>query len=168
MFNLVPLLLQSPFDLQLPENWFSGIYDILNVFFALAIRGYLIFVLLGMMIYATGLSDGLAKILVGFGVVLYFGGPIIVNLFGHFSGVEQITFETATATWIRVVGMTDTELISLLVWFGDAVAAICILVGAILYFTPNANDLTGKGKSLMVRALMLAPVLAFIHISIWL
>jgi hypothetical protein len=168
MFNLVPLLLQSPFDLQLPDAWFSTVYDILNMFFALAIRGYLIFVLIGMMVYATCLSDGLAKVLVGFGIVLYFGGPFILNLFGQLSGVETITIESATTTWLRVVGMTDTELISLLVWLGDAVAAICILVGAILYFTPNANDLTGRGKSLMVRALMLAPVLAFVHVAIWL
>jgi hypothetical protein len=168
MFNLVNLLLQSPFDLQLPEEWFSTVYDILNVFFALAIRGYLIFVLIGMMIYATGLSDGLAKYLVGLGVVVYFGGPFIVNLFGHFSGVAPITLESATTTWLRVVGMSDTELISLLVWLGDAVAAICSLAGAILYFTPNANDLTGKGKSLMVRALLLTPVLAFVHVAIWL
>jgi len=168
MLSLVLLLLQSPFDLQLPDAWFSTVYDILNVFFALAIRGYIIFVLIGMMVYATGLSDGLAKILVGFGVVLYFGGPFILNLFGQLSGVETITIESATTTWLSVVGMTDTELISLLVWLGDAVAAICILVGAILYFTPNANDLTGRGKSLMVRALMLAPVLAFAHVSIWL
>jgi hypothetical protein len=64
--------------------------------------------------------------------------------------------------------MTDAELISLLVWLGDAVTAICLLVGAILYFTPNANDMTAKGKSLLVRALMLAPILAFFHVAAWL
>ena len=168
MVSPVLLLLQMPFELQLPENWFSTVYDILNMFFALAIRGYLIFVLVGMMIYATGLSDGLAKFLVGLGVVLYFGGPFIVNLFAHFSSVEPITLETATNTWLRVVGMSDTDLISLLVWLGDAVAAICILAGAILYLTPSANDLTGRGRSLIVRALLFAPVLAFVHVSMWL
>ena len=168
MFNLVPLLFQSPFDFQVPDAWFSTVYDILNVFFALAIRGYLILVLIGMMVYATGLSDGLAKVLVGFGIVLYFGGPFILNIFGQLSGVETVTIESATTTWLRVVGMTDTELISLLVWLGDAVAATCILVGAILYFTPNANDLTARGKSLIVRALILAPVLAFVHVAVWL
>ncbi len=168
MVSLVLLLLQSPFDLQMPENWFNTISDILNVFFALAIRGYLIFVLIGFMVYATGLSDGLAKFLVGLGIVLYFGGPIIVNLFAQFSGVETITLESATTAWLQFVGMSDVELISLLVWLGDAVAAICLLVGAILYFTPNANDMTGKGKSLMVRALMLAPILAFLHVAVWL
>ena len=168
MVSLVLLLLQSPFDLQMPENWFNTISDILNVFFALAIRGYLIFVLIGFMVYATGLSDGLAKFLVGLGIVLYFVGPLIVNLFAQFSGVETITLESATTAWLQFVGMSDVELISLLVWLGDAVAAICLLVGAILYFTPNANDMTGKGKSLMVRALMLAPILAFFHVAVWL
>jgi len=168
MVSLVLLLLQSPFDLQMPENWFNTIGEILNVLFALAIRGYLIFVLVGMMIYATSLSDGLAKALVILGIALYFGGPFIVNLFGQFSGIEIITLESATTAWLHLVGMTDAEIISLLVWLGDAVAAICLLVGAILYFTPNANDMTGKGKSLMVRALMLAPILAFFHVAAWL
>ena len=168
MISLVLLLLQSPFDLQLPENWFITINQILNVLFALAIRGYLIFVLVGMIIYATGLSDGLAKSLVILGVALYFGGPFIVNLFGQFSGIEIITLESATTAWLHLVGMTDAELVSLLVWMGDAVAAICVLVGAILYFTPNANDMTARGKSLIVRALMLAPILAFFHVAAWL
>lgn len=168
MVCLVLLLLQSPFDLQMPENWFRTISEILNVLFALAIRGYLIFVLVGMMIYATGLSDGLAKSLVALGIALYFGGPFLVNLFGQFSGIEAITLESATTAWLQLVGMTDAEIISLLVWLGDAVAAICLLTGAILYFTPTANDMTGKGKSLIVRALLLAPVLAFFHVAAWL
>jgi hypothetical protein len=168
MNSFVFILLQSPFDLQLPENWFTTINQILNVLFALAIRGYLIFVLVGMIIYATGLSDGLAKSLVILGVALYFGGPLIANLFGQFSGIETITLESATTAWLQLVGMTDAELMSLLVWLGDAVAAICVLVGAILYFTPNASDMTARGKSLIVRALMLAPVLAFFHVAAWL
>lgn len=168
MVSLVLLLLQSPFDMQIPENWFSTISEIFNVLFALAIRGYLIFVLLGMMIYATSLSDGLAKSLVILGIALYFGGPFIVNLFGQFSGVETITLESATTAWLHLVGMTDADIVTLLVWMGDAVTAICLLVGSILYFTPSANDMTGKGKSLIVRALMLAPILAFFHVAAWL
>jgi hypothetical protein len=102
------------------------------------------------------------------GIALYFGGPLIVNLFGQFSGVDTITLESATTAWLHLVGMTDADIVFLLVWLGDAVAAICLLVGAILYFTPSANDMTGKGKSLIVRALMLAPVLAFFHVAAWL
>ncbi len=162
------LLLQSPFDLQMPETWFVIVSDILNVFFALAIRGYLVFVLIGLMIFATGLSDGLSKGLVILGVVLYFIGPLIANLFGQFSGVEPITSESATTAWLRFVGMTDVELITVLVWLGDAIACICLLSGAILYFTPSANDLTSRGRSLMIRALMFAPVLAFFHVAAWL
>ncbi len=162
------LLLQSPFDLQMPETWFVIVSDILNVFFALAIRGYLVFVLIGLMIFATGLSDGLSKGLVILGVVLYFIGPLIANLFGQFSGVEPITIESATTAWLRFVGMTDVELITVLVWLGDAIACICLPSGAILYFTPSANDLTSRGRSLMIRALMFAPVLAFFHVAAWL
>lgn len=166
--SLVLLLLQSPFDFQIPLDWLNTLGEILNVLFALAIRGYFIFVLIGMMVYATGLSDGLAKSLVILGVALFFGGPIITNLFGYISGVEPITLESATSAWLHLLGMTDAEFVTLLVWFGDAVAAICLLVGSILYFTPTANELTGRGRSLMVRALMLAPLLAFFHVAAWL
>jgi len=162
------LLLELPFEVQLPDAWLNTIGEILNVIFALVIRGYLIFILIGMMIYATSLSDGLAKSLVILGIALYLGGPIIINIFGYFSGIEAITLEGATSAWLHLLGMTDAELISTLVWLGDAVAAICMLIGAILYFTPTANDMTGKGKSLMVRALMLAPILAFFHVAAWL
>ncbi|KXH76020.1 MAG: hypothetical protein AM326_07985 [Candidatus Thorarchaeota archaeon SMTZ-45] len=151
MGNLVLLLIQSPFDIPLPDTWFSTLGEILNALFALAIRGYLIFILIGMMIYATGLSDGLAKSLVAAGI-----------------GVETITLESATSAWLHLLGMTDAEIISILVWLGDAIVAICLLAGAILYFTPSANDMTGKGKSLIVRALLLAPILAFFHVAAWL
>jgi len=164
--SLTLLLLQSPFDI--PSDWFAIIGDILNVAYVLTIRGYLIFVLLGLMIFATGFSDGLSKGLVAFGIILYFVGPLIVNLFAQFSGVEQITLESATIVWLRIVGMTDAELILLLVWIGDAIASLCLLAGAVLYFTPSAKDLESRGKSLMVRALMFAPVLAFFHVAAWL
>jgi hypothetical protein len=160
------VLLQSPFDV--PSNWFTIIGDILNVAYVLTIRGYLIFILIGLMIFATGLSDGLSKGLVAFGIILYFAGPFIVNLFAQFSGVEQITLESATIVWLRIIGMTDAELIAVLVWLGDAIASICLLAGAVLYFTPSAKDLESRGKSLMVRALMFAPVLAFFHVAAWL
>jgi hypothetical protein len=165
---LLFLLLQSPFDIQMPENWFGIVGDILNVLFALAVRGYLIVLLIGLIIFATGFSDGFSKILVGFGIVLFFGGPFIVNLFGQFSGIEPVTLESATAVWLRIFGMTDAELFMILVWLGDAIACIWLLAGAILYLTPSANDLTSRGKSMIVRALMLAPVLAFFHVATWL
>jgi hypothetical protein len=167
MVDSLPLvILQVPFDV--PMNWFAIIEDILNVAYVLTIRGYLIFVLIGLMIFATGLSDGLSKGLVAFGVILYFVGPFIVNLFAQFSGVQQITLESATIAWLSIVGMTDAELITVLVWFGDAVASLCLLAGAVLYFTPSAKDLESRGRSLMIRALMFAPVLAFFHVAVWL
>lgn len=168
MDTLVLLMLQSPFDMPVPETWFSTLGEILNALFALAIRGYLIFVLIGMMIYATGLSDGLAKSLVAAGIALFFGGPLIINLFAQISGVETITLESATSAWLHLLGMTDAEFISILVWLGDVIVAICLLAGAILYFTPSANDMTGKGRSLIVRALILTPILAFFHVAAWL
>jgi hypothetical protein len=152
----------------MPENWFAIIGEVLSVLYALAIRGHLIFVLIGLMIFATGFSDGLSKGLVAFGIILYFTGPFIINLFGQFSGVEPITLESATTAWLRVVGMTDVEFITVLVWLGDAIASICLLTGAVLYFTPSVKDMESRGKSLMVRALMFGPILAFFHIAAWL
>ena len=167
--DLSPILFlqEFPFDPTVPSP-FLGILDlILNVMMALAIRGYLILVLVGFMIYVTGLSDGLGKLLVGTGVVIYVAGPLLLNFFAGVVGVETVTLEGATSAWLTLIGMTDVEIVSLLVLLGDMVAATCVLAGAILYFTPSANDLKSRGQSLMVRAIMFAPILAFFHIAPW-
>ena len=167
--NLSPLLvlLQNPFDPTVPAPFLETLDLILNVMMALSIRGYLILVLVGFMVYVTGFSDGLGKALVGFGIVIYVAGPFLLNFFAGVVGIETVTLEGATTAWLSLIGMTDTEIVGLLVLIGDMVAAACILSGAILYFTPSSNDLKSRGQSLMVRALMFAPVLAFFHIMPW-
>ncbi|NHJ12142.1 MAG: hypothetical protein EAX95_00615 [Candidatus Thorarchaeota archaeon] len=161
------ILLQIPFDPTFPSP-FVDILDIsLNIMLALVIRGYLIFVLVGFMVYVTGISDGLGKLLVGMGVVLYVVGPILLDLFTSMIGLEAITIESATTTWLSLIGMTDAEVVGLVVLIGDMVAVICVLAGAILYFTPSSSDLKSRGHSLVVRALMFAPVLAFFHVTPW-
>ncbi len=164
LFALISLT-QFPFDFTPPQFWTSMMTLILNGLYALAIRGYLVLVIIGLIVYATGLSDGLAKTLVAFGIGFYILGPIIINLFAHFSSVEPVTPQSATLYWLDLFGMSDTDMIYLFVWIGDIVAAMCCLIGAILYFTPTDNGLTARGKSLIVRALILAPVLAFFHVA---
>ncbi|MGY5874698.1 MAG: hypothetical protein RTU30_03035 [Candidatus Thorarchaeota archaeon] len=157
--------------LQLPtegySQWLDAMSDILNIFLALSIRGYLILILVGMMVYVTGVSDGTAKILVGAGVVLYFVGPFILDIIAGMAGVAQPTIEQATSSWLHLVGMTDADTIALIVTIGDILLAVCVLAGAILYFTPSSNDLMSRGRSLIVRGLMLAPVLVFFHVAPW-
>jgi hypothetical protein len=140
---------------------------ILNVLLALIIRGYLMLVLVGFMIYVTGLSDGLGKILVVGGVVIYIAGPIVLDLFAGVVGAGPISLEGATSAWLGLIGMTDADLVYLLVTIGDIVAAVCILAGAIMYFTPLSGDLKSRGQSLIVRALLFAPILAFFHVAPW-
>lgn len=159
------LLAQSPFDTTLPEEWFSIMSQIFNVLFALAIRGYLLLVLIGLILYTTGFSDSLSKGLVALGIGLYFGGPLIVNLIASFSSIDLVTMESATAAWLELFGMTDGEIVYILVWIGDAVAGTCCLAGTILYFTPSTKELKSRGQSLIVRSLMLAPILVFFHIT---
>ena len=149
-------------------SWLDFISFVLNVMFALSMRGYLIFVLIGLMIYMTGLSDGLSKTLVIAGIGLYLVSPFILSILVETAGVAPITLESAAYAWFSLIGISDSELIALLVFLGDALMALCILIGAILYFTPTANDLKARGQSLIVRALILAPVLVFFHLSTWL
>jgi len=156
---------QSPFDIVPPPFWPPIMSLILNVFYALAIRGYLILVLVGLIIYATGLSDGLGKGLVIFGFGFYILGPIIINIFASFSAVDPVTPQSATLAWLDLFGMSDADMIYVLVWVGDIIAATCCLAGTILYFTPTDNGFTARGKSLIVRALILAPVLTFFHVA---
>ena len=119
------------------------------------------------MIYATGLSDGFSKILVIGGVVLYFVGPTLANFLADSAGLGLLSIESAQSTWYALFGIYETQMIALMITIGDIVVAICILVGAILYFTPSSGDLKSRGYSLVVRALIFAPILAFLHIAPW-
>jgi hypothetical protein len=117
------------------------------------------------MIYATGLNDGLSKVLITMAVLLYFVAPLILDLFTGFAGAEPITLENATTAWLETFGLTDGEFVNLLVISGECVAAVCVLVGAILYFTPSSSELKDRGQSLMVRSLILAPILIFFQLT---
>lgn len=159
------LMAQSPFDFAPPDIWFSTVTLILNVVYAIAIRGYLIFILIGFIVYTTTYGDGFGKFLVGAGFFLYFAGPLLINIFAQVATVELVTFESATLAWLGFFGMSDADMIYTIVWFGDAVAAICCLTGAILYFTKAAGDFESKGKSLITRSLILFAILAFFHVA---
>jgi hypothetical protein len=161
------LLLQLPFDTGLPQ-WIEALGDVFKVMLALCIRGYLIFLLLGFMVYATGLNDGLSKTLIALAVFLYFVAPFLIDMFTGFIGTEQITLENATRAWLETFGLTDSEFVNLLVILGECVATVCFLIGAILYFTPSSNELKARGQSLMVRSLILAPILVFFQLAPWL
>ncbi len=167
-YNTAYQVLQQPvFDGPF-TSWSDIISFVLNIMLALSIRGYLIIVLIGLIIYMTGLSDGLSKTLVIIGIALYLISPFILGVLVEAAGVAPITLESATYAWLSLVGMADTELIAIIVFLGDALMALCILIGAILYFTPTSNDLKKRGQSLIVRALILAPILVFFHLSPWL
>ncbi len=158
------LMLQLSSDPDL-AGYFNALRTLLSIAYAFALHGYLILVLLGFMVYATGLSDGTAKSLVLFGVFLFFAGPMTANFLAGFIGVDPITEADATAAFLSFFGMLEGEFLSLLVLFGDGVMAICIVVGAILYFNPTSNDLKSRGHSLMVRGVILAAVLSFVYVS---
>ena len=160
-------LLQNPFDVTPIPEWLEAMEVILNLVYAFAINGYLILILIGFMVYATGLYDGLSKTLVILGIALYIAGPTIATSFASAAGIGVLTFESATATWYGLFGIYQAELVALLLILGDFVVATCIVVGAILYFTPTSGDLRSRGHSLIVRALIFAPILAFLHIAPW-
>ncbi|MFX1263415.1 MAG: hypothetical protein ACFFAZ_15145 [Promethearchaeota archaeon] len=164
---ILSLMVPSPFEIPTYGPWMDIAGLMLNMLLALFIRGYLLLVLVGFMIYVTGLSDGLGKILVVAGVAIYIFGPFILDVFAGIIGAGPVTLETATSAWLSLIGMTDAELVFLLVTIGDIVAAVCILSGAIMYFTPLSGNLKSRGQSLMIRALLFAPILAFFHVAPW-
>jgi hypothetical protein len=164
---ILTMMVQSPFEIPTYGPWMDLTGLMLNVLFALVIRGYLLLVLVGFMIYVTGLSDGLGKTLVIMGVAIYILGPFVLDIFAGILGTGPISLEGATSAWLSLIGMTDAELVFLLVTIGDIVAAVCILSGAIMYFTPLSGDLKSRGQSLIVRALLFAPILTFFHVAPW-
>jgi hypothetical protein len=159
------VMAQTPFEFTPLEYWLSIATFILNALYAIAFRGYLIFILIGFIIYTTTYADGFAKLLVGIGFFLYFAGPILASVFAQLATVELVTFESATSVWIDFFGMPDADLIYTIVLLGDAVAAICCLTGAILYFTKAARDLESQGKSLIIRSLILLAILSFFYVA---
>ena len=94
-------------------------------------------------------------------------GPYVLDIFAGIIGTGPINLESATSAWLSLIGMTDADLVYLLVTIGDIIAAVCILSGAIMYFTPLSGDLKSRGQSLIVRALLFAPILAFFHVAPW-
>ncbi|MGV9169089.1 MAG: hypothetical protein ACOC38_04010 [Promethearchaeia archaeon] len=160
-------LLQFPFDFDPPTQWFEIMNRLLNLILALSTRGFLLFVLLGLMIFATGLSDALSKSLVCFGIGSYFTGPYVVDAIADFCNVTPATQHDAESVWYNTLGLTYLQLVSLLMIFVEIIAAIAILTGAILYFTPSSPDLKSKGHSLLIRGFMIASILAFIHAVPW-
>ncbi|MHA1615105.1 MAG: hypothetical protein ACTSYJ_09690 [Candidatus Thorarchaeota archaeon] len=159
------VMAQTPFEFTQFEYWLSITTFLLNTFYAISIRGYLIFILIGFIIYTTTYVDGLAKFLVGAGFFFYFGGPILTNVLAQIATVELVTFESATSVWINFFGMSDADLIYTIVLIGNAVAAICCLTGAILYFTKAAGNLESQGKSLIIRSLILLAVLSYYYVA---
>ncbi|MGY5880917.1 MAG: hypothetical protein RTV31_11740 [Candidatus Thorarchaeota archaeon] len=159
------LMAQSPFGFAPPDFWLPTLEQILTVLYAVAIRGYLIFLLVGFIVYTTTYADGLGKFMVGAGVFLYFAGPIIINSVAQLATLEHVSLETATLAWINLVGMPDADIIWTMLWIGDLAGAICLLTGAILYFTKAAGDLETKGKSLIIRSLILFAILSYFHIA---
>ncbi len=148
-------------------GWTDFIERVLSGMYGLAVRGYLLFILVGLILFMTGLNDGLSKALIVFGVIIYIGGPYLVSFFAGMARVEPPTIESATAAWLGLFGGAGSDMIAMMVFLGDILFSICLLTGVILYLTPSSNDLKAKGHSLMVRALMLAPALVFFNVSPW-
>jgi Na+/phosphate symporter len=165
---MIPLTsLQFPFDFEPPTQWFGIMNWLLNLILALSTRGYLLLILVGLMVFATGLSDSVSKHLIGFGVGFYFLGPYVVAAIAQYFDVTPATPEDASLVWYNMVGLSYLELVSLLVILAEIIVAIIVLVGVILYFTPSSRDLKTKGHSLVIRGIVLASILAFIHAIPW-
>ena len=162
---ILNMLLQNPFDGSPLPEWIAAMEVILNLVYAFAVNGYLILILIGFMIYTTGLYDGFSKSLVVAGIAFYIVGPTIATSLAGAAGIGALTFESASATWYSLFGIYQTELVAILLIIGDFVAAACCVIGAILYFTPTSGDFKSRGHSLIVRALIFAPILAFLHIA---
>lgn len=160
-----PVFIPLQFDTLPFDAWLRSISIVLNIIYALTIKGYLILILLGFMIFMTGLNDTLAKILITLGGIIYFVGPFVIAVMANNYGVLPPTAESAIFTWNSIFHMSESDFIATLILLGDMLMCIGILAGAILYFVPSSNELRNRGQSLIVRSLMMAPVLAFFHIT---
>ncbi len=159
-------LLLQVIDPQLPTFPVREVFEVAYAFLLIfTVRGYMLLILVGMTIFATGLGDSAAKQFVILGVGLCVLGPVLTPLVSGLLGLQPLSIDQSMDIWIRVLHVPDAELVGLALYAADAVSAVCFLVGAILYFNPASGDLKERGHSLMVRSLILAPVVLFLHLS---
>jgi hypothetical protein len=157
--------MQIPFEEIALPSYLDMLDKALHALYALSVRGYIVFILAGMMIYATSLGDGTAKGLIIGGIALYFLGPFVVTYMMNVAGLGPIDTEKAEVVWRGLFGIGDLDILALSLMIGDALVAVLLLAGAILYFTPSSKDLKNKGQSIITRSLVLSPVLVFFHFS---
>ncbi len=157
------LLLQMPtFDQGPLQDLLDSFGSGLQTIYIFVVRLYFIFVVLGFIIYATTLHDSVAKILVSFGIIAFFIGPVFVGLLTE-SPMAVIMLADGDVMLMDLIGMTDGDLMFLMLAFGDLVAAICILTGLIMYFTQPSREMIDRGRTLIVRSLILLVVIGFFY-----
>ncbi|MHA1771346.1 MAG: hypothetical protein ACTSYL_06980 [Candidatus Thorarchaeota archaeon] len=134
----------------------------LRIFYIFIVRLYFIFIVLGFIIYATTLHDSMAKVLVSFGIVAFFIGPVIASLVTG-SPMAAAILADGNVLLMDLIGMSDGDLMFLLLAFADLVGGICILVGAIMHFTQPSREMVERGNSLIVRGIILLCVCVFMY-----
>ncbi len=165
LHHAIQILMMLQFD-NLPFTaWLESISIVLSLLFALVIKGYLLFILIGFMIYMTGLNDGFAKTLITIGVIIYFVGPFVISQLAQRYGATAPTVESAMNIWNALFNMSESDFIGTLILLGDMLMYVGLLAGAILYFVPSSNELKTRGQSLIVRSLMMFPVMSFFYIT---
>ncbi|MCF2135738.1 MAG: hypothetical protein K9W43_00690 [Candidatus Thorarchaeota archaeon] len=134
----------------------------LHVLYIFIVRLYFIFIVLGFIVYATTLHDSMAKVLVSFGIIAFFVGPVFASL-ATGSPMAAAILADGDVMLMDLIGMNDGDLMFLLLAFADLVGAICILGGAIMRFTQPSSEMTERGTSLIVRGIILLCVCVFMY-----
>ncbi|RLI62572.1 MAG: hypothetical protein DRO93_00955 [Candidatus Thorarchaeota archaeon] len=141
----------------------NGLALVLQVGYILFSRWYFVLIVFGFMVYATTLNDSLAKTLVVFGVFSYILSPFLAEVMDTSVGIEAFLHETSFGA--AVLAVSDIEVMSVLLAAAEAVGAICVLSGAVMYLTKPSRELEVRGRSLVVRALVLFVCLSFLSLT---
>ncbi len=147
-------------------NGVDTVYNILVVAYVLCVRFYYVFLVIGLVVYASTLSDSAAKGSIIIGIVFY----VLGNILGTIVDVENIALLLANVDFIpaQLLKLSDVETLPLVYAFGSAICAICVLVGAITYFTHLSPEMERTGKRLIVRSLIVLTIFVSLSAVIWL
>ncbi len=151
---LAILQVPPPIDMGPLQSLLDTVSEALRFLYVFITRWYFIFVVLGFIVYATTLYDSTAKVMVSFGIIAFFIGPFMAGLIAGMPLGSTVVAD-GNVMMMDVFGMTDGDLMFLLLSFADLVAATCILIGAIMHFTQPSHDMIERGKSLMTRGIIL-------------
>ena len=137
----------------------------LAVMYLVCVRFFYVFLIVGLVIYATTLSDSASKGSFVLGLIFYVLGQVlgatvvdVGNLYLLLSNADYLS--------TQLLKLSNAEVLGFTYMLACSICTICILVGAIMHFTHVSRDMEQSGKKLMTRSILVLTILLSLSASL--